>query len=167
MWVEIDEYFRGYPAQKKVAKYLLSRGFRVGKRKKVMCGSIEIAHTQIGRELGVDRRVVDATVERILGNEKLMAMYMNLESVAFLRNAAPAMGLGVIVISVEDASKPGIIGTIASKIANHGVSIRQAMTDDPHLFKNPVLTVITDGKIKGDLFEDLKNIKGVKKITIY
>jgi len=167
MRAEIEECFKGYPAQKKVAKYLLGRGFRVGKRKRVMCGNIEMAHTQIGRELGVDRRVVDAAVERILGSEKLMSMYANLESVAFLRNAAPAMGLGVIVISVEDASKPGIIGTIASKIANHGVSIRQAMADDPYFSENPVFTVITDGKIKGRLFEDLKNIKGVKKITVY
>lgn len=167
MWGEIEKCFKGYPAQKKVATYLLGRGFRVGKRKRVMCGNIEIAHAQIGRELGVDRRVVDAAVERILGSKKLMSIYTNLESVAFLRNAAPAMGLGVIVISVEDASKPGIIGTIASKIANHGVSIRQVMADDPYLSKNPVLTVITDRPIKGKLFEDLKNIKGVKRITVY
>ncbi len=167
MWGDIEECFKRYPAQKKVAKYLLSRGFRVGKRKRVMCGGIEIAHAQIGRELGVDRRVVDVAVERILGNEKLMSIYANLESVAFLRSAAPSMGLGVIVISVEDASKPGIIGTIASKIANHGVSIRQAIADDPYLSENPVFTVITGGEIKGELFEDLKNIEGVKKITVY
>jgi predicted regulator of amino acid metabolism with ACT domain len=167
MWGEIEERFKGYPAQKRVAKYLLGKGFRIGKRKRVMCGGIEIAHTQIGREVGVDRRVVDATVGRITGNKKLMKMYSNLESVAFLRNAAPAMGLGVIVISVDDASKSGVIGTIASKIANHGVSIRQAMADDPYLSENPEFTVITDGKIKGALLEDLKNIKGVKKITVY
>ena len=167
MWGEIEECFKGYPAQKKVAKYLLGMGLRVGKRKKVMCGNIEIAHTQVGREVGVDRRVVDAAVGRILGNKNLIGMYSNLESVAFLRGAAPAMGLGVIVISVDDASKPGVIGTISSKIASHGVSIRQAMADDPYLSENPVFTVITDSEIKGKLFEDLKNMKGVKKITVY
>jgi predicted regulator of amino acid metabolism with ACT domain len=167
MWGEIEECFKGYPAQKKVAKYLLSMGFRVGKNRKVMCGNIELAHTQIGKEVGVDRRVVDAAVLRILKNKKLMKMYENLESAAFLRKAAPALGLGVLVITVKDASKPGVIGTIASKIANHGVSIRQAIADDPYLSENPVFTVITDGKIKGELFEDLKNIKGVKKITVY
>ena len=167
MWGEIEESFKGYPAQKKVAKYLLKMGFRVGKQKKVMCDNIEIAHTQIGKEVGVDRRVVDAAVGKILGNEKLMKIYGNLESAAFLRGAAPAMGLGVVVITVKDAAKPGVIGAITSAIANHGVSIRQAVADDPYLSEKPVFTVITDGKIKGDLFEDLKNIDGVKKITIY
>jgi predicted regulator of amino acid metabolism with ACT domain len=167
MWGEIEESFKGYPAQKKVAKYLLKMGFRVGKHKKVMCDNIEIAHTQIGKEVGVDRRVVDAAVGRILGNKKLMKMFANLESAAFLRSAAPAMGLGVVVITVKNAAKPGVIGTITSAIASHGVSIRQAVADDPYLCENPVFTVITDSKIKGELFEDLKNIPGVKKITIY
>jgi hypothetical protein len=132
-----------------------------------MCDNIEIAHTQIGKEVGVDRRVVDAAVGRILGNKKLMKMFANLESAAFLRSAAPAMGLGVIVITVKNAAKPGVIGTITSTIASHRVSIRQAVADDPYLCENPVFTVITDSKIKGELFEDLKNIRGVKKITIY
>lgn len=167
MWGEIEVCFKGYPGQKKVAKYLLARGFRVGNRKRVMCGNVEIAHAQIGGEVGVDRRVVDATAKRILKSEKLRDTFSNLESIAFLRNAAPALGLGVIVISVEDASKPGIIGTIAGKIANHGVSIRQAVADDPHITENPKFTVITDRKIGGGLFEDLKNIKGVKKITVH
>jgi len=167
MWEEIEEGFKGYPGQKKVAKFLLKTGFRVGKNKRVMCGNIEIAHTQVGKEVGVDRRVIDATVERILENNKLMKMFANLESTAFLRKAAPAMNLGVVVISVKDASKPGVIGTVASTIAKHEVSIRQAIADDPYISENPVFTVITDGKITGKLFEDLNNIKGVKKITVY
>ena len=167
MWGEIERSFKGYPAQKKVAKYLLKIGFRVGKNKKVMCDNIEIAHTQIGKEVGVDRRVVDAAVSRILGNKKLMKIYANLESAAFLRRAAPAMGLGVVIISVKNASKPGVIGAITSTIANHGISIRQAVADDPYFCEKPVFTVITDSKIKGDLFEDLKNLDGVKKITVY
>ena len=167
MWEDVEKTFKSYPAQKKVAKYLLKMGFRVGKRNKVMCDNIELAHTQIGKEVGVDRRVVDAAVGRLLKNKKLMKTYANLESAAFLRSAAPAMGLGVVVITVKDASEPGVIGKIASTIANHGVSIRQAMADDPYLSEKPVFTVITDRKIKGKLFEDLNGIKGVKKITIY
>lgn len=167
MWRDVEESFKGYPAQKKVAKYLLEKGFRVGEKRRVMTGGVEIAHAQIGRELEVDRRVVDATADRIYKDKKLMNVYSHLESVAFLRSAAPAMGLGVIVISVDDASKPGIIGTITSTIAKHGVSIRQAMADDPYFTEDPVFTVITSQKIEGKVFEGLKNIKGVKKITIY
>ena len=167
MWGEIEAAFKGYPAQKKVAKYLLSKGFRVGNQKKVLCDGIEIAHVQIGKEVGVDRRVVDATVRRIIGNKKLLKIFANLESTVFLRSAAPSMGLGVVIISVKNASQSGVIGEITSTIANHGVSIRQAVADDPYLSEEPVFTVITDSKIKGKLFDDLNNIKGIKKITIY
>jgi hypothetical protein len=167
MWSEIEDYFDRYPAQKKVAKFLLRRGLQIGDNKRVRCGGMEVAHSQIAKELRIDRRAVDAAVDRILKNEKLRKVYQGLQSIAFLRDAAPSLGLGVIVISVEDASKPGIIGKIASKIAEHGIAIRQAIADDPYLTENPEFTVITEGEIEGKLLQDLKEVEGIKKITIY
>ncbi|MFQ6136728.1 MAG: amino acid-binding protein [Candidatus Hydrothermarchaeales archaeon] len=167
MWREIEECFEGYPAQKKVAILLLERGFHVGSSGRVMCEGIEIPHSQIARELGIDRRVVDATVDRILKNDKLKEIYTALHSVAFLRDIAPKLGLGVVVISVEDASKPGIIARVANKIAEHGIAIRQAIADDPYFVENPKFTVITEKEVTGALFEDLKKIEGIKKITVY
>ncbi|MEE9594641.1 MAG: hypothetical protein V3V92_04510, partial [Candidatus Hydrothermarchaeales archaeon] len=105
MWDKIDEYFAGYPAQKKVAILLLTMGMRI-KGGKVLSGEIEIPHTQIAKQLGIDRRVVDSAASRIMENDKLMKIYSQLEPVAFLRNSAPAMGLSVIVITASDAAKP-------------------------------------------------------------
>ncbi len=167
MWAEIEKYFKGYPAQMKVAQFLLKKGFQIGKNRRISAGGIEVAHAQIANELGVDRRAVDATVERIIKNENLKKVFQNLHSIAFLRDAAPHLGLGVVVISPEDASEPGIIGRVASKIAEHGISIRQAIADDPYLTENPELTVITEHEISGELLEELKSLEGIKKITIY
>lgn len=165
MWTRIEEAFRGYPAQKKVALLLLDRGFQISDTGRVVCGEIEIPNTQIGKEIGVDRRVVDATVSRILENQGLKEIFSSLQSIAFLKNVAPKLGLGVVVITVEDASKPGIIGRVASKIADHNLVIRQAIADDPYLVENPKFTVITEKQITGELFDDLKKIEGVKSIT--
>lgn len=167
MWREIEEHFKGFPSQKKVAVFLLQKGFQVGEGGRIMCGNISIPHTQIAKELGIDRRVVDMAAERILKNDKLKGIYQNLHSIAFLRDTAPYLGLGVIVISAKDASKPGIIGAVASKIAEHGIAIRQAIADDPYLTEEPKFTVITSGGISGKLIEELKKIAGVKNITIY
>ncbi|MFQ5974854.1 MAG: amino acid-binding protein [Candidatus Hydrothermarchaeales archaeon] len=167
MWTEIEESFEGYPAQKKVALLLLELGFQINAKGRVVCGEIEIPHSQIGKEIGVDRRVVDATVARIQKNQKLKGIFASLHSIAFLRDIAPKLGLGVVVITVEDASKPGIVGRVASEIAEHGVAIRQAIADDPYFVENPKFTVITEKVVTGKLFEDLKKIEGVKKITIY
>jgi hypothetical protein len=55
--------FEKYPAQAKVLKLLFERGFQVNEEGKVSSGSIEIVHTQLAKEAGVDRRVVDATTK--------------------------------------------------------------------------------------------------------
>lgn len=167
MWKEIEESFEKFPAQKKVALFLLKHGFSVAEDNRIMCGGAEVQHTRIAEILGVDRRAVDAAASKILKHRKLRNIYANLQSIAFLRDIAPSLGLGVIVVTAEDASKPGTMGAVTSEIARHGIAIRQAIADDPYLTENPQLTVITDGKITGALFEALKKIKGVKKITIF
>jgi hypothetical protein len=167
MWDEIEDYFKNYPAQKRVALFLLRKGFQVSTNGRIICGGMLIPHTQIGKELGIDRRVVDTTAKRILENERLKRIYEKLQSIAFLREAAPDLELSVIVITPKDASKPGIIGSVASKIAKHGISIRQAIADDPYLTENPEFTVITDSEVSGELLNELKKIEGIKKITIY
>jgi hypothetical protein len=167
MWSKIEEYFEGFPSQKKVAMFLLQRGFQISDAGRVMCGSIAIPHIRIAKELGIDRRVVDMAAERILENAALRNIYQGLQSIAFLRDTAPALGLGVVVISVMDASKPGIIGAVASKIAEHGIAIRQAIADDPYIVEDPKFTVITGREIPGKLIEDLRKIEGIRNITVY
>jgi hypothetical protein len=167
MWSKIEEYFEGFPSQKKVAILLLQKGFQISDTGRVLCGSMAIPHTQIAKELGIDRRVVDMAAERILENPDIRKIYQGLQSIAFLRDTAPALGLGVVVVSAMDASKPGIVGAVASKIAEHGIAIRQAIADDPYLVDDPKFTVITGGEIPGKLIDDLRKIEGVRNITVY
>lgn len=42
MWQQILSKFRRYPAQEKVARLILSRGFQINERGRVASGSIEI-----------------------------------------------------------------------------------------------------------------------------
>lgn len=81
--------------------------------------------------------------------------------------SAPALGLGVIVITPGDASRTGILGQVATAVAEYGLSIRQAVTEDPYLTENPLLTIITDDNIPGELIDELKKVPGVKGVTIY
>jgi len=167
MWAKIIEKFGKYPAQEKVIRLLIERGFQVNTEGKVVSGNIEIPHTQIAKEVGVDRRVVDATSELVLGDELLKKVLQNIKSVAFLRDVAPALGLGVIIITPTDAREKGILGNVATVIAKHNVSIRQAITDDPYFTDDPKLTIITDTKIPGTLVDALTNIPSVKSVTVY
>ena len=166
MWQEILDKFRRYPAQEKVIRLILERGFQVNDRCRVVSGHIEIPHAQIAKELDVDRRVVDTTAAAIRDDEKLWNIFKNVRSITFLADVAPVLGLGVIEITPNDATQTGLLGNIATAVAKYGLSIRQAVSDDPYFVENPKLTIITEGKIPGELVRLLMDIKGVKRVTV-
>lgn len=167
MWKEVMEKFEGSPSQKRVIELLLERGFQVSPEGKVASGGIEIPHTQIANEIGVDRRVVDMTAKRILGEPALKKIFENMRSIAFLAEVAPLLGLSVIIIHPLDAKAKGILGEVATVMARRGVSIRQAVSDDPYLVDNPKLTIITDKNIPGELIEEIGRLKSVKGVQIH
>jgi predicted regulator of amino acid metabolism with ACT domain len=167
MWEPIHAKFEKYPAQEKVVKLLFERGFQVNENGKVVSGNIEIPHVQIGREVHVDRRVVDATVQHILEDEILFDFFKNVRSIPFLADVAPHLNLGVIIITPDDGSNVGIISSVTHVISSAGLSIRQAVSDDPYFTDAPRLTIITNEKIPGQMVDQLLKAKGVKGVTIH
>ncbi len=167
MWSIIQEKFKNHPAQEKVIRMLLERGFQVNEQGRVVSGTIEIPHTQIANEIAVDRRVVDSTCETIITDMTLMQIFRNVRTIPFLREVAPLLGLGVIVITPDNAARKGLLGAVATAVSEHGIIIRQAVSDDPYLTEEPKLTIITEGKVSGELVNTLTGIKGVKSVTVY
>jgi len=167
MWQEILNKFKRFPAQEKVIRLILQRGFQVNDRSRVVSGAIEIPHAQIAKELDVDRRVVDTTAMAIREDESLWKIFRNVRSMTFLGEVAPILGLGVIEIIPVNAAKTGLLGDVASAVARTGLSIRQAVSDDPYFVEDPKLTIITEGKIPGDLVGLLMEIDGVRRVTVY
>jgi len=167
MWEPIHAKFEKYPAQEKVVQLLFERGFQVNENGKVVSGNIEIPHVQIGREARVDRRVVDATVLHILEDAVLFDFFKNVRSIPFLVDVAPHLNLGVIIITPDDGADVGIISSVTQIISNAGLSIRQAVSDDPYFTEAPRLTIITNEKIPGQLVDQLLKAKGVKGVTVH
>lgn len=167
MWREILAKFKRYPAQEKVVRLILERGFQVSERGRVVSGGIEIPHAQIAKELDVDRRVVDTTAAAIVEDEELWKIFKNVRSMPFLADVAPVVGLGVIEITPVNAAQTGLLGDVASAVAEYGLSIRQAVSDDPFFVEQPKLTIITEAKIPGELVQLLMDIDGVKRVTVY
>lgn len=167
MWQEILDKFKRFPAQEKVIRLILQRGFQVNEQARVVSGQIDIPHAQIAKELEVDRRVVDTTAQAIRDDEVLWKVFRNVRSMIFLGEVAPILGLGVIEITPVNAAKTGLLGDVARTVAKNGLSIRQAVSDDPYFVENPKLTIITEGKIPGELVTLLKEIEGVKRVTVY
>ncbi len=167
MWKEVMAKFEGSPSQKKVIELLLERGFQVSGEGKVASGGIEIPHSHIAQEIGVDRRVVDMTVKRIMTDAELKRIFEHLRSIAFLVEVAPLLGLSVIIIHPTDAKQVGIIGEVATVMAQRGLSIRQAVSDDPYLVDDPKLTIITEQSVPGELIEEIGKLQSVRGVQIH
>jgi hypothetical protein len=165
MWRKILNKFERYPAQERVVRLILERGFQV-KDGKVISGGIEIPHTHIAREVGVDRRVVDAAAHHISYDEELKEIFSRLSSVLFLRDIAPLLGLGVLIITPSDASEVGIVRDVTDVIARYGISVRQVVTDDPYFVESPRLTVITENKIPGEAIEEILKLRTVRAVSV-
>ncbi len=165
MWARLTEHFSRYPAQGRVARLLLRYGFAVHDDN-IWAGEVGLTDTAIARAANVDRRVVKATVETIQGNPDLYRVYSRLVPTCHLREAAPSLGWGALEIVPTDASKPGILSGVAQVIAEHGISIRQAIVDDPEFAEEPRLHVITERPIPADVLPEVQAVDGVSEVIL-
>jgi predicted regulator of amino acid metabolism with ACT domain len=167
MWKQIAAVLERYPARLKVARALVELGLRVGKDGKIFCGMIEIVDSKLARALGVDRRVIKETTEAILKNERLASIFTNLRPAGpFLGDVARFLGYRVVEIHA-DPTKVGILASAASLIAKEGISIRQAVADDPELTPEPKLILVIEKQPSGATLESILKIPGVIKLTTY
>jgi uncharacterized protein len=166
MFDRIMQKFEGSPSQQRVIRLLLERGFSVSDEGRVVSGGIEIPNTQIAREIGVDRRVVDSTSEAILKDEELRRIFQNISSIPSLRDLAPVLDLSVLTVDVTDADQPGIVATVTTLLADNDISIRQTISEDPEFTDDPRLYLVTDEDIPGDVLNDLKNLDFVRQIQL-
>ena len=167
MWSEVLTRFAKFPAQERVAKVLLEHGFQVNLAGEVRSGQIRIPNTEIAREAKVDRRAVDEATATILDDELLNNFFRNIKTFVFLRDVAPVLGLGVVVINPRDATQIGIIEEVAETIAAYGLRVRQAVTDDPYFIDEPKLTIICDSRIPGALVDRLLQLASVQSVSVF
>lgn len=161
----IDKTFSGKKGQKKVAEFLFRNSIRVSEDGRLLAGDIEVSHTAISRVLGVDRRLINATISSILKNPEMKKLFRKLNSTLLLRDIAPDLGFGAIEIIPTDASSKGIVAGITRIISDAGISIRQITADDP-MFTNAEMTVVTEKPIPRNLIDEMLEIKGVKKVIV-
>ena len=167
MWNNIKKHFNDYPERLKVARVLVENGLSV-KEKRIYLNLIEIPPVRIARVAGVDRRTVNETVNAIKANRELRLIFEEIRPAGHsLREIAKHLDLGVVEITPVDAKAHGILANSAMLLTDAGLSIRQAIVDDPELSPEPKLTLIVEKKIPGELISQLLKIDGVAKVSVY
>jgi hypothetical protein len=167
MWNNIRKYLESYPERLKVARVLVENGLSV-RNGKIYINEIEVPPVRIARVAGVDRRTVKETLAAIKANREVKQIFEGLRSAGHsLKEIAKHLGLGVVEITPVDARIPGILANSATLLAKKGLSIRQAIVDDPELSPEPKLSLIVEKKIPGELIPKFLEIKGVAKVSVY
>jgi predicted regulator of amino acid metabolism with ACT domain len=167
MWNTIKKHLEEYPERLKVARVLVENGL-TAKDGKIYLNQIEIPPVRIARAAEVDRRTVNETLKTIKANRELRLIFEEMRSAGHsLKEIAKPLNLGVVEITPVDAKTAGILSNSATLLAKAGLSIRQAIVDDPELSPEPKLTLIVEKKIPGELISELLKIKGIAKVSVY
>ena len=167
MWNTIKKHLEAHPERLRIARVLVENGLSV-RNGKVYLNEIEIPPVRIARVAGVDRRTVKETLNVIQDNRDLRPIFEDIRSAGHsLKEIAKHLNLGVVEITPSDARIPGILASSARILAENGLSIRQAIVDDPELSPEPKLTLIAEKKIPGELIPRLLKVKGVAKVSVY
>jgi predicted regulator of amino acid metabolism with ACT domain len=167
MWNTIKKHLQEYPERLRVARVLVENGLSA-KDGKIYLNQIEIPPVRIARVAGVDRRTVNETLNTIKANRELRLIFEEMRSAGHsLKEIAKPLNLGVVEITPVDAKTAGILAKSATALAEAGLSIRQAIVDDPELSPEPKLTLIVERKIPGELISEILKITGVAKVSVY
>jgi uncharacterized protein len=167
MWGRIRALFETHPERLKVAKFLLQNGLSV-KSDNIYVNEIEVPTLKVARAVGVDRRTVSETIRAMSMDREIEMIFSKLESAGpSLRAVAKQMGLGVVEITADNPNEVRILASASTVLAEHGISIRQALVDDPELNPDPKLILIGDRVIPGKAISLILKIPGVAKVSIY
>ena len=166
MWRQISDRLKEYPGRLRVTRALVELGLSV-RDGRIFCGDIEQSELKIARAIGVDRRTVRETAEFIESDSVLGSVFRGLKPAGpFLPNVARFLGYRVIEI-YADPHVVGIVAEASTLISQEGISIRQAVADDPDLSPEPKLTLVVQREPSGETLQKMLKIHGVTKVATY
>ena len=168
MWNNIQQLLGPHhPERLKVARLCIENGLAL-RDDGIYLNQIEIPTARIARAAGVDRRTVVETLRMIHRDKDLRGIFEQLQSAGLsLKGIAKQLGLGVVEITASDPKYVGILAGASKLLADAGISVRQAIVDDPELSPDPKLTLIGDTSVPGNLIPEMLRIKGVARVSVY
>ncbi len=167
MWEKVNIKFHKYPARISVVQKMIELGLRISDDKKIYCGDLKISESALAKVSGVDRRAIKSTIDLILNDDELSTIFKNIQPAGtLLKNISKSLNLGVIEIEVGKDSS-GILASTTHLINQKNINIRQAYAEDTYFETNPILTIITDEPVPGDLITEFLKIEKVKRVSIY
>jgi predicted regulator of amino acid metabolism with ACT domain len=160
----ISAVFANFPSQEKVARMLLRLGASV-RDGNAYSGDVELSDAAVGRAAGADRRVARSAIDKIGKDPELSKFFAGLRPIALLADVAHHIGCSTLVVIPTNASTPGILADVSAVTLAAGVSIKQAVIDDPD-GEDVHLLIVLDGSLPPEFIPSLQRCRGVASIIL-
>ena len=164
MLLILEEYFKDYPARKKVVETLYNYGLSI-RDGKVYLDKMEVPISVIARFANVNRKIVYHTIEFIEKDYALRGLFERLKPCVSLHELAPLMGWEVIEMTVPHDGLGCIMKDAIEIITSSSCSIRQIHGYDDKDDKGQIV-IIMESSVPIEVIEKLKDIPRLESITI-
>ncbi|MDO5846180.1 MAG: regulator of amino acid metabolism, contains ACT domain protein [Methanocorpusculum sp.] len=166
MWQDILRLFADFPSQQKVVKFILENGFSISEDGKINANGVEITAASLARAIGVDRRVIDATIKHIMEIDELEPIFTRMRATPDITNVAKHLGLSVVTILPKNASDKNIVASAIAVLAEYDLPLRQIFVTDPYVVETPRLVIIIDGRIPSAAIQKLRGLPAVSSLIL-
>ncbi len=165
MLLIVEEYFKNFPARKKVAELLINLGISV-RNSKLYLGDVDIPINSVAEAAGVNRKIVYHTIEYIEKTYELRSIFERIKPHTSLDVVAPIMGWEVLEITFKKGKFGCSLERIFKIMSEHSCEIRQIIGERQLIDKSRVLIVI-EKPIKMEVIGDIRKIEGIESLTIH
>lgn len=164
MMLILEEYFKSYPARKKVAEFLFENGLSV-KHGRIYLRNVEVPISELARIIGVNRKIVYHTIEYIERTHPLKLIFERLTPLPSLINVAPLMGWEALEVELEKEMYLEGFSEVLSMLYKRNIQVIEVFSRN--LREEPTkLYIIIDGTLPAEVFVKVKEIQGFKKLIL-
>lgn len=165
MMLVLEEYFKNYPARRKVAEFLFLNGLSV-KDGKIYLRDAEIPISELSRVIGVNRKIVYHTIEYIENTPALRFIFERLRPFTDFSEVAPIMGWEVLEVELDKELYAPAISALLVLLAEHKIPIIEVLSKNLTR-EEPVAYIVVDGTIPVEVFVRVKEIPGFKRFILH
>ncbi len=165
MLLIVEEYFKNFPARKKVAELLVNLGISV-KNSKLYIGDVDVPVNSVAEVAGVNRKIVYHTIEFIEKTYELRNIFERLEPKLSLAQVAPIMGWEVLDIEFKKPKYGCILEQIFKVLSDASCEIRQ-IVGERELQNKSRLTIVLEKPVDIEAVGKIRSLEGVETITLH
>jgi predicted regulator of amino acid metabolism with ACT domain len=160
----VDEYFKHYPARKKLAEVLVRYGISI-RDGKAYCGDIEVPISELARIVGVNRKIIYHTIDMIQRHNALRLFFEKLQPELRIEEIAPLMNWEVLEVELDEnvhREATARILEILSEERGRLISVHLR-----NLYgETPILSIVIDHPFQSKTLAQVKEVRGVKKLLL-